>query len=322
MSYYEHDAISQSYLKALLYGGNESKQEDSKSLSFGSLLDTLVTQPIKEFVNKYYIIANKPSDTMTNIAHTTVELMNSEGVGLLDAMTKAIELHNYIGNKAWDIDRKIEKVIADAGSYIDALVANQGKKFIDRKDYEHASMLASHITQVINKINVGNEHILYQKDIYFNVVHTPFDDDTTYVYPAKAMLDAVIINYADKIIIPIDVKYCSDKFETSAKRYRYDIQASFYTTALQAEYPDYTITPFIFVVGYDDYKVEVYTVTDFDMYVGEHGAKRIYAETYTALHTIKNEIDIFGWRDGVKLHHDITLGLNKEEFTKQLNLWN
>lgn len=322
MNYFEREAISQSYLKALLYGGNESKQEDTKSLSFGSLVDILVTQPIKEFVNKYHIISDKPSDTMTNIAHTTIDLMEVEGLGFIDAMVKSIEAHNYIGNKAWDIDKKVDKVITEAGSYIDTLTKNKGKKFITKKEYEHASMLASHITQTINKINVGNEQILYQKEIYFNIVHNELDDNNSYVYPAKAMLDAVIINYADKIIIPIDIKYCSDKFETSAKRYRYDIQASFYTHALQVEYPDYTITPFVFVVGYDDYKVEVYTVTDFDMYVGEHGAKRIYAETYTALHNIKNETDIFGWRDGVKLHHNIVLGITDDKFTKQLNLWN
>lgn len=323
MSYFETDAISQSYLKALLYGGDESKNDDSKSLTLGSIVDSIVTQPIREFVNKYAIIDYKPSDTMEKISYTTLAYMNEEDIPMLDALKKSIEAHGYIGNKAWTIEQKVEKVLKEAGGFIDMLVANKNKKLISKQDYEHASLISTHITRCINQINVGNEQVLYQKEIYFYVIHKEvFDDEVTYVYPAKALLDVVIIDYANKIIQPIDVKYCSDKFEYSAKKYRYDIQASFYTTALQNEYPDYTIKPFIFVVGYDNYKAEIYQVTDLDLYVGEYGAKRIYAETYTPHQTIRNETDIFGWRDGVKLHHEIKLDIKTDELIKRLDLWN
>lgn len=324
MSYFEVDAISQSYLKALINGGDATKQDETKSLTLGSIIDTLVTKPIKEFSSHYMIIDKKPSDTMQKIVHTALDYYNNEaGMTIMSALAASIEDNNYIGNKSWDVSQKLDKVLKEAGDYFDILLENQGKKFISKADYEHAALISTHISKCITQLNPSNEHIIYQKEIYFNVVYKDMlNDETSYVYPAKAMLDAIIIDYANKTILPIDVKYCSEKFEFSAKKYRYDIQASFYTRALQSEYPDYTIKPFTFVVGYDDSKTDIFQVTDFDLYVGEHGAKRIFAETYTPHTTIKNEIDILGWMDGVKLHHEITHDIKSKELIKKLDIWN
>jgi hypothetical protein len=59
----------------------------------------------------------------------------------------------------------------------------------------------------------------------------------------------------------------------SVFKYRYDIQAAFYTDALKSAYPEYTILPFKFIVS-DKYCYNpplVYTCTEKDLEVGRTG---------------------------------------------------
>ena len=121
----------------------------------------------------------------------------------------------------------------------------------------------------------GSElEIVYQLPIFFN--HKTLD--------CKALLDMVIFNHSDKTIQPIDIKTTSGRtvhFPTSFRKYRYDIQAAWYTLALEYYknnnifYSDYKVLPFKFIVESttDIGRPLVFTCSKEALYAGRYGVE-------------------------------------------------
>lgn len=95
---------------------------------------------------------------------------------------------------------------------------------------------------------------LYQMKIFFNILVEIKGDE--YEIEMKSMPDLVVVNHNDKTIQPVDLKTSSAPaydFPDNFIKFRYDIQASVYTCALDhlidkiPEYTDYQILPYLFV---------------------------------------------------------------------------
>lgn len=296
MSYFDVDAISQSYLKGVLYGHSEKKE--SSSMTMGSMIDMLVTQEDK-FKDTYFVLSNEemPSDTIKAIIDLAFTYEDR-------SYERAIEELNYIGNRAWSMEKKVEKVTSHT-NYINQKIASIGKTIISHEQYTQANLLALKVMQQLNELKLQGDRY-NQLELYQDVSHNNKD------FFCKGMLDIVFIG---DTIQPIDIKYTSDNFEKSAKRFRYDIQAAFYTKLLQLKYPNIPIEPFMFIVVGDN-QAGTYVLSEEDLYIGEWGAKAIYNTVYTGQHEWKAEYDIYGYRDAFdKLMNP------EEEGVKLLKLW-
>lgn len=299
--YFEYEAISQSYLKELLFG----KKEAGAGISMGSMIDTIVSGD--DFFDEYYVLSNDemPSAKMQEIVDLAFTFSPNPKY---DEYAKAIEQLEYVGNRSWGMEKKVEKVTADSIAYINQKILSKGKQIVNHEDYTKANLLALKVSQQLNDLNLPN--LQSQFPVYQTIQHLGKD------YKCKGLLDFVSI---DDTITPIDVKYTSMNFEYAAKKFRYDIQAAFYTELLKLEYPDKVINPFLFVVVHDDATkpVEVYSMDEDDLYVGKAGAKVIYSTTYTPHAEHKNEYDVYGFTDAFAL-----IDKQEEEFSiKPLKLW-
>lgn len=299
--YFEYEAISQSYLKELLFG----KKEPGAGISMGSMIDIIVSDD--DFFDEYYVLSNDemPSAKMQEIVDLAFTFsLNPK----YDEYAKAIEQLEYVGNRSWGMEKKVEKVTADSIAYINQKILSKGRQIVSHEDYTKANLLALKVSQQLNDLNLPN--LQSQFPVYQTITYQGKD------YKCKGLLDFVSI---DDTITPIDVKYTSMNFEYAAKKFRYDIQAAFYTELLKLEYPDKVINPFLFVVVHDDATkpTEVYSMDKDDLYIGKEGAKVIHSTTYTPHTEHKNEYDVYGFTDGFVL-----IDKQEEEFSiKPLKLW-
>ena len=151
----------------------------------------------------------------------------------------------------------------------------------------------------------------------------------------KALLDMVVIDDELQTVQPIDIKTTGEypeNFHRVAKRFRYDIQAAFYTLALSYAYPEYTILPFQFLVESTVASAIgtplLYTCTESDLLIGRYGGKYITEVSIaTQLFTHTKYTDILGFEDGIREYKkqlqsklDIPYKL-VEEPERELSIW-
>lgn len=278
--YFESDALSQSLLKKLLGGidsflSDQGKEEElfykeKGNFIIGSAVDCILTGEDGEFDNQYYVsqIENKPSDVEMSIVQMVFsDVMNEHPNDIKDAdnfklsfypgsIQAAIENHNW--QPRWKMETKVTKITEVGTEYFEDLRKAYGKQIIS----EQERFL---IEDIVNSLKTnprskgyfdrqtfsGNEFVdvYYQLPIYFK--YKGID--------CKALLDMVIVlknpdTKLPEVIQPIDLKTMHGStftFINNVKRWRYDIQAAWYTEALKSYFdyvPDAVIRPFEFVV--------------------------------------------------------------------------
>lgn len=286
--YYNNtEYISQSDLKRLLKGplffveGETSDLyfEEKKYFTLGKLVDALVTTP--GFVNIEFHIStleNVPSDLIKSIIQQIYDNYYKPEIGddirsYADNILTCCNDHNYQIN--WKDQTRVNK-ICEYYEYWQELINSANKIIVDRETYELAISLAEKVklgeyTKEYFEYN-PNKEILYQVPIYFE-----YQD-----VKCKSLLDMIIIDNENKTIQPIDIKTIGDSiftFQKALKYRRYDIQAAFYTLALeyyikQNKLEGYEILPFKFIVCSTTNLKEpaaVYTCTENTLFTGRYG---------------------------------------------------
>ena len=264
--YYTNPAISQSKLKLLL-GPNpnifntvqepELYYEEKKYFIIGDAVDIQITRSLEEFNQKFHIsnLQNKPSDTVKSIVNQVydhvkevygiVGNIQEYGPAILDSCND----HNY--QPRWIDNTRITKVV-EAWEYWEDLKAAEGKTVLSQEENDLISQIVMSIRTSPNtsKYFQTNKDIevLYQLAIYF-----PYQG-----VDCKALLDMVVVDHKEKTIQPMDIKTMGDQsiyFPKSLRQRKYDIQAAFYTEALEyfkerdePKWKDYKILPFKFIV--------------------------------------------------------------------------
>lgn len=265
-SYYDNHGLSQSFLKQYLSPNPQVVVEEpevdrwyteKKHFTIGDGVDMQLTTP--ELFDEIMFTSKltdseKPSDKMLGVIHLAYEkakdtLLAPETHEVFEqvALEAAREL-------AWNPKWGDEAVLKNVNKYYDyyiELFEAEGKVVLTVEDRQKIDSLVIAIRTHENtshyfRIHHSEQVIIYQLPIYFE----ERGED------CKALLDMVIVDHKNKTIRPIDFKTMGDTiymFPKSMRQRRYDIQAAFYTRALQhyklqQGWDDYKILPFEFIV--------------------------------------------------------------------------
>lgn len=285
IAYRESKAVSQSLIKSLLYGvglyHKIAKEEDEEThFLIGDAVDILLTQGEDVFNSLFYVSkVDKPSDTIMNIVNYVYTRNPSTFTNITPLLHEAIEYYKYQPN--WKAETKVMKVLELGEVYWRELVKCQGKTMIDSEQFQTITKVVESLRNHRFTKHIFEEESLNQLAIYFELDGIE----------CKALLDRVNIDHNNKTLQPIDIKTIGDytkSFKFNAQRFRYDIQAAWYTEALTKwaifNYPDYEILPFQFVVEstkYPGFCPLVFTCSQEDLNSGKYGVNVInYIEIY------------------------------------------
>lgn len=224
--------------------GEDVEEDDSKSLTIGALVDTLVFEP-HEFEGRFDLSsALVPTGQMlkfvSSLFRKTVECMSEEGEITRDMEILMEEAYRDVKfdreGKIVDFKRDSLEVVVDkfqkgdGETYYRQLRASYGKKVVSLSEMENAEKIVAElktnrVTRDVININSSNDVDVYtQKIIIFEVKG----------YPLKAMIDKMVVDHRDKVIRIYDLKTCWDnenEFQRNYYKYKYYIQAAVYYLA-------------------------------------------------------------------------------------------
>lgn len=229
---------------------------ESPSLTFGSMVDTILTEGMGEFKNKF-LVCDFPtiSDSLITIAKYLFTQTGKNSLTEIDDNTinNAALVNNYYSNDKYK-NYRIKTIKEQCGEYYSLLSLARDKKVVSSEEY----------TNAINCVNELRENEATKK--YFTV--NPFETDIEKLFqlkfkseynniPVRCMFDLVIVFHKEKVIIPVDLKTSShyeEDFEKSFLTWRYDTQAQLYSYILKEclskddYFKDFIIKSYKFIV--------------------------------------------------------------------------
>ena len=235
-TYRKDEAYSYSTLARFEREGFENldklyEKTESPSLTFGSMVDTIITDGMDEF-NKRFFIAQFPKvddSVRTNIDIIFKECSNTYKTILDIPDSIIINITNNTGyQKNWKPETRARVLKEKGEQYYNLLFLSKDKTIVTQEDYNEA---------------IDCVHKLYnspQTEDYFNENY--FTSDIEHLYqlkfkgefegiPVRIMADLLIVNHKTKRIKPIDLKtsYKPEyKFFWSFMDWLYNIQARLY----------------------------------------------------------------------------------------------
>ena len=203
---------------------------ESPSLTFGSMVDTLLTDGMEEF-NKRFFIAQFPKidDSVRNNVETIFKYVSGYSNLLEVPDSVIIQITNETGyQRNWKPETRARVLKEKGEQYFSLLFLSKDKQIVTQEDYNDA---------------MDCVHTLYhspQTENYFNENY--FDSSIEHLYqlkfkgefegiPIRCMADLLIVDHKNKRIIPIDLKtsYKPEyKFYYSFMDWLYNIQARLY----------------------------------------------------------------------------------------------
>lgn len=259
--YFEYDGLNYSTLSALdtNYPGNVFKEEPvkrvaSSAMNRGSLVDCLLTSP--DDFNELFIVADIPELSKT-IQIVIDYMVNHDGNFEEDHLLRSAKFHEYGVKAKWSKETILKRLkTEETEKYY-----NINKKLIasDKiKISEEEYIKAQAVIDVLKTHEFSSWIFSPQEgvDVHYQLPIYWYEDGT----PCKALLDILVVDHNKKIIRPIDLKVKADSkyaFKSSFMRYKYYLQASWYTRGLVAKlHPslkDYKIENFTFLVTTFDF---------------------------------------------------------------------
>jgi len=344
--YFNHPALNQSKLKALLKNGvwGLKKQEENEKTSLlyyhedrsfiiGQAADTLLTRK-SDFDAEYYVPGfKKPSAAIISIITEVYEGRKSddlsENKSLIHHTCNRQQFSMNLAKEDLFSDTRVSSVITKGAEYWKSLFEADGKQILQESEIEAARSIADSIERHYAAYELlisenADEEIFHQKDYYFTFPGTEI--------PCKMLADHVKFNHKKKTIQVTDIKtmWGNPKyFPLQVRDYRYDIQAAFYVTGLSILFPDYDILPFKFIVETTDKGMQgeplIYICSNQLLSAGIYGTEPVYHEKSGRL--LKPEqkgilagIDLYNWhmengfsKDKVLSENDNTFVLTPDE---------
>lgn len=258
--YREYPGLSYSVLQRYDREGYECldslfEPQSTPSLSFGSVVDCLMTQGEEAFHQQYRIMdMSLPSDTIANIIMYLHEGHVEKLLPLVIDEDILLAADAYEYQKNWKDTTRITKVRELGTEYYNFLKSCAGKTVVSQKDFDDAV----HCVDMLKTDSTTSAY--FSKDPFSNIEkvfqwqYATKDEVTGIDY--KGMLDLVLIDHDNRRIIPCDLKTTKSiyTFESSFYKYRYYLQAAMYTelvkTAIKDKCPglaQYTIEPYRFI---------------------------------------------------------------------------
>jgi len=244
------------------------EEEETPSLTKGSLLDTIIFSP-DEFDKRFVMTtAIKPTGQMGQFVDALWEeakkYLDEEGnitkdfEGLMKEAYNKVKF-NYKGEEVAFKRKKLETVIlefnTDEGGilYFNQLKKAEGKSVVDVFMVNNAEKTHKDLKTSRNTMDIMNQKSDKNYDVYNQLVIL----FTFNGYPLKSMLDKVIVDHIKKEIRLYDLKTCWDneaEFQHNYLKYRYYLQLAVYqmaalTWAKKEGWEGYRIIPIQFVVA-------------------------------------------------------------------------
>lgn len=306
--YLKLNGINQSFLKLLLTSSHRVLEEMEKGpddelyyeehphLIVGSAVDCLLTMEKETFKELFYVssLSSKPSATIMSIINQVYDNLINANDGKVDnfptlweekqSVIDSCRSHGW--NDRWGDDTVFDNIVKNGGDYYNELVDATGKQVMSQEEFLEAEKAA----EIVKKSQFGwmfNEHFTMEDGDEIEVVFQyPLQGIIDRVW-CKGLLDMIIVNHTKKTVSVKDFKTIGDylvNFPIQAVKYRYDIQAAFYSTLFsqyyQSEIDDifkgYRYTGFGFIVySKKDGGVAQYIPTNNFMRMGMHGRREI-----------------------------------------------
>ena len=285
--YYGSDALGQSKLKLLLGDlGSFHKEFDSSAEHFmiGSAVDCILTNSLEAFNEEYYIssVEKLPSESVIEILNLVHQDLLQDYAEHLEVITGQEEpvpvtpFHEFVGELSewsayilsaceqtgwqprWGADAKLKNIIEPGSTYFLDMCLGFGKTIISQtqnttiKNIVYSLQTNPRTSSFFDRnlyADLPDFTVYYQFPIYFEYKGVN----------CKALLDMVFVHRTEEgkiiAVTGVDLKTMNGNtfyFPSSVKARRYDIQAAWYTLALQQHFavPDGSdvIKPFQFVV--------------------------------------------------------------------------
>ena len=236
-----------------------SEHIDTPSLTFGSMVDTLITGSEEEF-QQQFIVVDDPglSDTLKEITQILFSLHKDDGRRFEEIEDEELarvgkECDYYAGDKY--ANYRVKLIKENCKPYYNTLCIAEGKKVVSQNDVEDARRAAQAL-----KTNPFTAFYFADND--------PFDETIQRFYQLKfkhshegvdyrSMVDLIVVRHDLMTIQPVDLKTSSHnewEFPKSFQQYRYDIQGRLYWRNIKANvladpfFKDYKVLPYKFIV--------------------------------------------------------------------------
>lgn len=232
---------------------------ETPSLTFGSSVDTLLTDGIEAF-NKQFVVVDDyvlPSGGLVDITKRLCERFRDTYQAITDIPEDFIleVIADINWNNHWQPKTRVKKIKEDCDAYYQVLKGINGRTVITQKDYKDA-------LECVHKLQSSPATRFYFEE------NSPFDNNIERFYQLKfkttvrdinyrCMADELIVFHDKKIVIPIDLKTSSKPewdFYKSFLDWRYDIQARLYHAIIKANmqkdpyFKDFTLANYRFIV--------------------------------------------------------------------------
>lgn len=231
---------------------------ESPSLTFGSVVDCLMTDSQEEF-DRRFLVADFPElpDSQRKVVEYLHRMFSKSYPALSDFDNRTImdisETLQFQLN--WKPETRARVIKENGGEYYDLLTLAEGRTVISQSLYSDALACVETLrTSEATKF-------FFEQD-------NPFDKDIERLYqlkfkgeydgiPLRCMMDECCVDHKNKIIYPCDLKTSSKKewdFPKSFIEWRYDIQGTLYAEVLKQNlakdeyFKDFRIAPYRFIV--------------------------------------------------------------------------
>jgi len=232
------------------------------SLTFGSIVDSLITGTISEFYDRFYIIGDLGDISETQKSIVSLLFDRNPNADTLngisnDSILEACKELNY-GN-TWKDITKINLIRTNGIKYYKSLKDSNGKTTITTEEYLLAkkcvdALKASESTKFFFFDNPFDESNSYIERLY--QLKFKGEDEEGHI-PYRCMIDLVVVDHKNKTIQPIDLKTSSHfeyEFPESFLQWGYQIQARLYYRLLAQNvnrdpyFKDFKILDYKFIV--------------------------------------------------------------------------
>lgn len=279
--YINSSAISQSKLKRLLfhpqyflnYSTESEFDEQKQTITIGDAVDLILTQGKQAFKTNYYVTnTEKPTGQMGDFVwYLFAHREDSQ------AETIAYEKAGFKRDTLQKVRERFEK---EGREYYETLLASENKRVITEYQYEKIKAIVNSFKnhEFTKEYFVENDDSNRYK--IFKQVAINFTCEGVH---CKALLDMVVVDKFTDEITPIDIKTSScstSTWETMFYKFRYDIQAAFYTTAIQSidyqeRFGGKTINKFKFIVENQDFPGNplIFEVSPETLEIGKNGGE-------------------------------------------------
>ena len=232
---------------------------ESPSLTFGSIVDTLITGTEEEFESNFMVaqLDTPPSDTLILITKKLFDTWKDTHSSITDIPDDDIinTIYDISWNNHWLPKTRAKKIKEDCGAYYKLLYISEGRTIVNTYTYQEA----------LNTVDALKNSMATR----FYFTEDPFDTNIERLYQLKfkatlddvdyrCMADELIVFHNEKVVVPIDLKTSSKPewdFHKSFVEWNYYLQAKLYWAIIRKNmdedpyFKDFTLSDYRFIVA-------------------------------------------------------------------------